>query len=144
MKLWKTLACVGVLACTALALAGRPADDKKDDKDKPALAGVWVRQGAELKIEFCDKGVLKIFPHGDKEVIIVVCKYTVNKDKRVKAKITELDGTEKEKAKEILPVGLEFSFTWKIKDDIATLDDVGGKDIETLKSHLEGKYEPKK
>jgi hypothetical protein len=140
MMLRKTLAYAAVLACSALALA----DDKKDDKDKPALAGTWARQGAELQIEFADKEVLKIYPHGDKDVITVVCKYTLTKDKRVKATITELEGKAKEKAKDAIPVGLEFSFTWQAKGDVATLDDVAGKNVELLKSHLEGKYEPKK
>ena len=108
----KTLKCVAVLACAVLTLAGLSASagDKKDDKDKPALSGVWVMNGGELKIEFSDKDVMKIFPHGENKAIIVVCQYTVEKDKTVKAKSTALEGEAKEKAEKILPVGLEFSF----------------------------------
>jgi hypothetical protein len=140
------LACAAVLACAALVLASRPAPagDKKSDKDKPALAGVWTQTGGETKIEFADKDVMKIFPHGDNDVIVVVCSYTTGKDGLVKAKITELDGKAKEKAKDLLPVGLEFRFKWQAKDAKATLDDVTGDKVpEQLKSHLEGKYDKK-
>jgi hypothetical protein len=139
----KTLACVALLACLALALAR--AAVAADDKDKPALSGVWVKKDAELKIEFADKDVMKIYPHGDNEVIIVVCQYARDKTGLVKAKITELGGKEeaKEKAKGHVPVGLKFSFQWKAEADTATLDDVKGDNVDALKSHLEGKYEKK-
>jgi hypothetical protein len=134
-----------VLACGVLALVGlsAAAEDKKDDKDKLALSGAWVQKGGEMKIEFCDKDVLKIFPHGDSDVIVVVCGYTAEKGKPVQVKITELEGKAKEKAQEFIPVGLEFSFTWQVKDGVATLGDVKGKNVDPLKSHLEGKYEKK-
>jgi hypothetical protein len=135
-----------VLACAVLALAELPAvaDDKKDDKGKSAPSGVWVLKGGELRIEFSDKGVMKVSPHGKDEVIVVVCKYTVEKDGRVKATITELDGKEKAKAAELIPVGLEFNFKWQAKEGTATLDDLKGEKVDALKSHLEGKYEQKK
>jgi hypothetical protein len=134
------------LACSVLALAGLSASagDKKDGKAKPALTGVWVLKGGEMKLEFCDKDVLKLSPHGDSDVVVVVCRYKVEKDKRVKSRVTELEGKAKEKAREVIPVGLEFSFTWQVKDGIATLGDVKGKKVELLKSHLEGQYERKK
>jgi hypothetical protein len=135
----QTLVCGAVLA---LAGVSASADDKKDAKDKPALTGVWALQGGELKLEFADKDVLKIFPHGDAEVIAVVCSYSVEKGV-VKAKITELDGKAKDKAKDILPVGTEFSFKWAVKDGTATLDDVKGDKAEALRSHMEGKFEKK-
>jgi hypothetical protein len=50
----------------------------------------------------------------------------------------------KETAKEKLPVGTEFSFSWQVKDDTARLADLKGKDVEILKSHLEGVYRQKK
>ncbi len=142
MMLRNPLTYGAVLACSVLALAGLSA--AADDKDKPALTGVWMQKGGELKIEFCDKDVLKIFPHGDNEVIIVVCNHTIEKDKRVQATITELEGKAKEKAKEFIPVGLVFSFTWQVKDDGATLGDLKGKNVDTLKGHLEGNYNQKK
>jgi hypothetical protein len=133
------------LAVLLVALVGVAlfADDKK--ADKTALSGVWVLQGGQPKIEFADKGVMKIAPHGDPEVIVLIFEYTVDKDGVVKAKLTELEGKEeiKEKAKGSLPMGLKFSFKWRVKDDIATLDEVKGENAERFKSHLEGKYEKK-
>jgi hypothetical protein len=142
MKLWNSLVCGAVLACAFVALAGQSvaADDKKGDKDKSAPAGVWQRTEGDLKIEFADKAVLKISPHGKDELILILCKYAVEKDGSVKAKVTELTGEAKDKVKDVLPVGYEFSFKWNAKDDAATLDGVKGDNVEHLKSHLEGKY----
>jgi hypothetical protein len=142
----KSIGCGAALACGLLALAGLSASagDKKDDKDKPAPAGVWVLKEGEARIEFSDKDVLKISPHGKDEVILVLCQYAVEKEGRVKAKVTGLEGEAKEKVKELLPVGFEFSFTWNVKDDSATLDDVKGDNVEAWRSHLEGKYDRKK
>jgi hypothetical protein len=139
----KTLAWVAVLACSLVALARTTG--AADDKEKPALSGVWVKKDGVLKIEFIDKDVMKIYPHGDNEVIIVVCEYTRDKSGLVKAKITELGGKEdaKEKAKAHVPVGLKFSFQWKAEADAATLDDIKGENVDALKSHLEGKYAKK-
>ena len=78
-------------------------------------------------------------------MIAVVCEYTVEKEGLVKAKITDFEGKEEAKkmVKEKLPVGTEFSFKWKVKDDTAKLDDLKGDKIEDLKSHLEGDYKKK-
>ena len=45
MKLRKMLGYVSLLMCAAFVLVGSPAaaDDKKDDKAKPALAGIWAQ-----------------------------------------------------------------------------------------------------
>jgi hypothetical protein len=161
----KTLSCGAVLACGLLVVAGlhlpgngcpgarmlghacasAPADDKKDDKDKPALSGSWVKKEGELKIEFADKDIMKVAPHGNDEAFVVLCTYTVEKGE-VKAKVTGFEGKEeaKEMAKERLPVGSEFSFKWEVKGDTGTLDDLKGDKAEVLKSHLEGKYDQKK
>jgi hypothetical protein len=139
---------LGALVIAVLVLAGysAAAEDKKDkeDKDKASLSGVWTRKEHQLKIEFADKEVMKISPHGKDEVILIVCKYTLEKNGLVKAKITELEGKEKEKAKDHVPVDLEFSFKWQVKKDTATLGDVSGDNVEALKQHLEGDYEQKK
>src|SRR5438552_18852425 len=127
MMLQGTRTYSAALACSVMALAGlaaAAAGSPKGDKGKPALTGVWVQKGGELKIEFGDKDVLKFFPHGDNDVVIIVCKYTIDKQKRLHAKITELEGREKAKAQEVVPVGLEFSFTWEVKNGSATLGDV--------------------
>ena len=89
---------------------------------------------------------MTISPHGDSKVIAVICEYTVDKAGLVKAKITELGGKDEAKktVKEMLPVGTEFSFTWKVTDNAAKLDDLKGDKVESLKSHLEGEYNQKK
>jgi hypothetical protein len=129
------LSSAALIACTTIA---RPAF--ADDKNAPT--GTWMKSGGELRIEFADKE-LKISPHNKDEVILVVCKMSLDKDGVVKAKISELQGSAKEKAQGVLPVGTEFTFKWQAKDGEATLDDFKGENIETLRSHLEGKYEKK-
>jgi hypothetical protein len=133
------------IACCLVVLAVPPAS--ADNKtDKPSLSGVWVLKGGETKIEFCDKNVVKICPHGDDTVIAVICEYTVEKEGLVKAKITAYEGKDEVKdiVKEKLPLGTEFSFKWHLKDGTAKLDDLKGDQVELLKSHLEGEYSPKK
>jgi hypothetical protein len=134
-----------VLACGVLALAGlAAADDKKGDR--PALSGTWGKKEGELKIEFTDKGVLTIVPHGDRAVIAIVCDYTVEKEGLVRAKVTGFEGKEevKQKVQQHVPVGLKFTFKWKASGDAARLDDLRGDDVETLKSRMEGDFEQKK
>jgi hypothetical protein len=140
MPRWKLVFGLAVAACLIAAFAGAPA--RADDK--PAVSGVWAQSGGEMRIEFADKDVLKVSPHGKDELILFVCKYSVGKDGRIKAKITGHEGSEKASAKEILPEGFEFSFKFTVKGDAATLEDVKGKDADALKGHLEGKYEKKK
>jgi hypothetical protein len=142
----KTHQCVvlvyGILALAGI-FAGRSAG--ADDK-KAALSGEWVRKEGEIKIEFDGEGVMKLFPHGANNKLAIVFDYTVEKDKRVKVKMTDLEGEEKviEKVKEHIPAGLAFSFKWTVKDKTATLDDIKGK--EDVIGHLEmlkGEYEMK-
>src|SRR5262245_51931504 len=137
----KAIEYVAALACGVLVLGGLSvaADDKKDDKDKPAPTGAWVQQEGQLKIDFSAKDALKIYPHGD-DTIVLVCEYTAKKG-LIKVKITDVEGTKdeaKEKVKEKLPVGTEFTFQWKDKDRTATISDLkgGGDNAELLKSRL--------
>jgi hypothetical protein len=140
-----TLKRVVVLACGVLALASlaATADDKKGDV--PAPAGTWGKKDAELRIEFADKGVMKIAPHGDGAVITIVCDYAVEKDGLVKVKVTGFEGKDevKKKIQEHLPVGFKFSFKWTVKGDAARLGDLAGENVVELKSHLEGDFEKK-
>src|SRR5262245_47853235 len=142
----KNLMCCLVLASGLLALAGLVATAGDAKGDKPALSGTWNKKDAELKIEFADAGVMKIAPHGDSAVIGIVCDYTVAKDGLVKAKVTGFEGKAEAKKHvgEKVPVGTEFSFKWKVKDDSARLDDLTCDKVEQLKSHLEGEYHRKK
>jgi hypothetical protein len=126
-----------------LALAALPAwaDDKKDAKGP---AGTWAKKDGELRLEFADKETLRLRPHGDDFGFTIVCSYTA-KDETVKVKIADLEGKAEilEKAKQVLPVGKEFSFTWTVKDGGATLTDLKGENIDGLKAHLEGEYTKK-
>ena len=121
-----------------------PADDKKE-KDKPALSGTWERKEGELKLEFADKSVLKISPHGKDDLILILCEYTTEKDGLVKVKVTGFEGKAeaKEKVKELIPVGTECSFKWTVKGDTATLEDLKGEKFEPFKSLLEGEFAKK-
>lgn len=137
---------LGRKGAEALAVdAGK--DDQKEDKEKPTLSGEWVQKDGELKIEFSDKNTMSISPHGENKVVVILCEYTLNKDGLVKAKVTGFEGKAEAKkmVMEHLPTGTQFSFTWKVKDDKAALDDVKGeKDkIELLKSRLETEYRKK-
>jgi hypothetical protein len=138
-----TLGYGALLACSFFVLAGpiASADDKKD-KEKPTLSGVWMLKAGEAKIEFSSKNVMRIAPHGDSNVIVVICAYTVEKEGLVKAKVTDIDGMDdaKEKVKEIVPAGTEFSFKWKVTDDTAKLEDLKCDKTDDLKSHLEGEF----
>jgi hypothetical protein len=131
------------VALGTLVLAGLPAwaNDKKEDKGP---IGTWARKEAELRMEFADKETLRIRPHGDSIEFTIVCSFTA-KDGLVKARIVDLEGKAEilEQAKKKLPTGREFSFSWKVKDDDATLGDVKGEDADLLKSHLEGEYTKK-
>ena len=85
-------------------------------------------------------------PHGKDDVILILCKYTAEKDGLVKAGVTGFEGKQeaKDKLREKLPIDTEFSFKWKVKDDAATLDEVKGEKIEPFKSLLEGEFGKKK
>jgi len=134
-----------LLACGVLLLACARSAPADDAKDKPSASGTWAKKEGQLTIEFAGKDVIKIAPHGGEDAV-VVCSYTMTKDGQVKAKVTELAGKEefKEKAKSHVPVGLELTFTWKVKGETATLEDVQGKDVDVFKSHMEGEFAKKK
>jgi len=144
----KRLAAAAALACAALVLALVPAaaDDKKEDKAKPALKGTWAMKGGEMKMEFADKSVLKLFPHGDSVAMVLVCRYTAEKGDVVKAKVTGFEGEQEftDKLKQLVPAGTEFQFKYRVKADTAKLEGVTGDKAERLQGHLEGEYERKK
>lgn len=137
----KGLSCSMVVVCIAFSVASLSAwaDNKQDTS---ALSGIWSLKQGETKIEFSDGKVLTIAPHGDNNIIALICEYTVDKEGTVKAKVTELGGQPQavEMVKRILPVGTEFQFQWKVTNGTAKLDELKGDKIEMLKSHLEGEY----
>ena len=129
------------VAGALLALVGLRATAEDKKADMPAVSGTWAKKEGQLKIEFVDKELLKFYPHGSNEFIIV-CKYSVGKDGAVKSKVTELEGKAeiKEKGKGRFPAGMEINFTFTVKGDSALLDDLKGENTEGLKSHLEGEF----
>jgi hypothetical protein len=132
----KSLPVFAFLALIGLTAAG----------DQPAPSGVWERKNGDhlLFIEFGPKDALKITAsHGDKGVT-VTCTFSTTKEGVVKGKITELE-ERGINIKEKLPVGTEFSFTWEVKGDTATMGNMKseqGQDI--LQNHLEGTFDRKK
>src|SRR5262249_14609036 len=125
----------------AKQVGGAEADDNKGDR--PALSGTWGKKDGALKIEFADKGIMKIAPHGDSTVLAIVCDYTVEKEGLVKAKVTGADGKgeAKKHVEERLPVGTKFSFKWPVKAKTAKLDGLTGDKVELLKHLLVGDFE---
>ncbi|HJZ58705.1 MAG TPA: hypothetical protein VKE74_27430 [Gemmataceae bacterium] len=131
----------GACALSLLIAFASRADDKKD---APALSGTWLREanGLDLKLEFSGKDTLKIAVFGGDNGVIVTAKYTVDKDGRVTAKVTDVEEKGKFPAKP--PKGLEVSFKWKVKGDTATLEDLKGEGVEDAKPVFEGEYQRKK
>jgi hypothetical protein len=140
--------CFGtLLVCGIFALAARPSstDGAKDDKEKTSLSGSWEKKDAEPKLKFTTEGELTIYPHGDSLNIQIECSYTVTKEGLVKAKVKSHGGDEKvvEQVKNVVPVGMEFKFKWKVDGEAATLGDVEGEDADHVKARLEGDYAKK-
>lgn len=137
------LVVLGLSALCVLNLAATA--NSPEEKGKPALTGAWQRQGSELKLEFGDEAVLRVYPHGDKALIGLVCKYTVEKDGTLKVKVTDYEGKDefKEKVKTKVPVGQEFGLKWTAKDGKATLEILKGENTDLLKGHMDGEYEEK-
>jgi hypothetical protein len=136
---------LGVLGLVAVLAPFAVADDKKEGK-KAVPVGSWAKKEGQMLIEFADKGVVKLHPHGDKADLAIVCSFTTGKDGVVKVKVTDHEGKEefKAKVKQVVPTGTEFQFKWTATDDTATVENLDGKDADGLKSHLEGGYEKKR
>ncbi len=139
-----------LLVCGIFALAARPSSadggkDDKDKKDKTSLSGSWEKKDAEPKLKFTTEGELTIYPHGDSANIQIECSYTVTKEGLVKAKVKSFGGAENviEKVKNVVPVGTEFKFKWKVDGEAATLNEVEGEDAQAVKDRLEGDYAKK-
>ena len=135
---------VGAIALALVVFAGDTAasQDKKDKE--PGLSGTWTREanGLDVKFEFTGKDTVKVSVFGGDNGVIATCKHSVDKDGLVKARITKVEEKGTFEAKP--PVGLEFSFKWKVKGDTATLDELKGDMVEDAKPVLEGEYERKK
>ena len=68
------------LAGAAVALLGMSlhsvasAGNKKGGKGKSAPSGVWTLKGGDAKLAFAEKDILKIYPHGQSDIIVILCK----------------------------------------------------------------------
>src|SRR5437764_14519539 len=107
-----------------VAVTATAGQDKKDAP--PALSGAWTREAAghDLTFEFKDKTTLTLTAAAGDNAVTVTCSYTVDKTGVVKAKVTGTKETGNFPAKPAK--GFEFGFKWKVKGDVATLDDLTG------------------
>ncbi len=126
-----------------LEISAAATADDKNEQEKQTLSGVWLRKDGdfEFKLDFSEKGTLKIaLQHGDKGGTIT-SDCTLGKDGIVKGKVMQVEGGEH--VKEKLPVGAEFKFKWKTKEKTATLEDIESEKAPIMK-HLEGNFEQSK
>jgi hypothetical protein len=130
------------LAAAALTLPA-VAEDKKDDKDQP-IKGAWVREtdGPKLTFDFQTKDKLVITAAAGDNKVTVTCKYTADKDGKVKATVTDVEeaGTFEGKPAK----GYEFTCTFKVDGKTATLSDFKADNADQVKGVVEGEYKAKK
>lgn len=134
------------LLAVSVAVGFAVADEKKpDDKkaEKPALKGTWTKEtnGIVVDIKFGKDGEVAFVATAGENGVTVNCKYTVEKDGTIKAKVT---GTEEKGSFPMRPKdGAEFSFKVKIDGKKATVSDFESKDLEGAKDAVEGEYASK-
>ncbi len=144
MTLFMQRVSILVFAVVLAMVATTFADDKKDPaKEKPAaLSGKWAREVEGFDISFTFKpDVLTVVVENGGNGITCKCKYTVDKDGKVKATITEIEEKGEFAAKP--KKGLEMSFKFKIDGKKATLEDFDAENAEAAKPIMEGEYESK-
>jgi hypothetical protein len=119
------------------------AQEKKDDT--PTLSGRWVKESGdfELAMKFDKETYTTTVKSGDSS-IVVTSKYTVDKDGKVKAEVTEVKETGSFPQKP--EKGTKFTFTFKIdgKAKTAKLSDFEMPGAEGAKDVVEGDYKEKK
>jgi hypothetical protein len=129
------------MVVTAAGLAA--AQEKKDDT--PTLSGLWVKESGdfELAMKFDKETYTTSVKTGDSS-IVVTSKYTVDKDGKVKAEVTEVKETGGFPQKP--EKGTKFTFTFKIdaKAKTAKLSDFEMPGAEGAKDVVEGDYKEKK
>src|SRR5947209_19180363 len=84
----RTLLGLGVALIWSL-LPRTPRGQAVEREDK-TLTGTWTRKEGELRLEFSDRDVLSISPHGKDEFVLIRCKYTADPSGIGKSKVTEL------------------------------------------------------
>lgn len=125
-----------------IAVAGfAVAEDKK--AEKPVLKGTWTKEtnGIVVDVKFGKDGEVAFIASAGENGVTVNCKYTLEKDGTLKAKVTgtEEKGSFPQKPKD----GTEFSFKFKIDGKSAKLTDFESKEIGDAKDAIEGEYTSK-
>lgn len=133
---------VGLAVVAGFAVAqDKKADEKK--ADKPVLKGTWTKEtnGVTVDVKFGKEGEVEFIASAGDNGVTVKCKYTVEKDGSLKAKVT---GTEEKGSFPAKPKDdAEFTFKFKIDGNKATLSDFEAKDLEGGKEAVEGEYTSK-
>src|SRR5262245_374946 len=133
---------VGVLTLTFATLA--TAQEKKDEK-KETLSGRWVKEndGFELIMKF-DKDTYTTTAKAGDNSIVVTSKYTVDKEGKVKAEVTEVKETGSFPTKPEQGTKITFTFKVDAKAKTAKLTDFEMAGAEGAKDVVEGEYKEKK
>ena len=136
--MFRSLLAVAVLTGVAVA-----ADEKKPDQkkaDKPVLKGTWTKEanGVTVDVKFGKEGEVAFIATAGDNGVTVNCKYTVEKDGTIKAKVA--DTKEKGSFPNVPKDGSEFSFKLKVDGKAAKLTDFESKDLEGAKDAVEGEY----
>jgi len=137
--MFRLIAIAAVVSFAAFSAAR----EKKDDT--PTLSGRWVKEtdGFELAMKFEKETCTTTAKAGDTS-ITVTSKYTVDKDGKVKAEVTEVKETGNFPTKP--EKGTKFTFTFKVdeKAKTAKLSDFEMPGAEGAKDVVEGEYKAKK
>jgi hypothetical protein len=135
----RLIASVLVVALTGIVTA----QEKK--ADGPVLSGRWVKEtdGFELIMNFGKDTYTTTAKAGDNS-IVVTSKYTVDKDGKVKAEVTDVKETGNFPTKP--EKGTKFTFTFKIdeKAKTAKMSDFDMPGADGAKDVVEGEYKEKK
>jgi hypothetical protein len=127
-----------------VGLSGFAAAQEKK-ADAPTLSGRWVKEAeaVELTMKFTKDTLTTVAKAGDNS-ITVTSKYTVDKEGKVKAEVTEVKetGTFEPKPEK----GTKFTFTFKIdeKAKTAKLSDFEMPGVEGARDVVDGEYKAKK
>jgi hypothetical protein len=130
------------LLAGAFALCVLAASVSAEDKKEPGVT-IWEHEanGLDLRIEMGKGDTMKAAVFSGENGVIATCKIKKEKDGTIKATVTDVQEKGNFPAKP--KVGLEFSFKWKVKDDVATLSDLEGEGLNDVKGTVEGEYKKK-
>ncbi|MFO0937394.1 MAG: hypothetical protein U0798_12865 [Gemmataceae bacterium] len=128
---------------SALAVLALVGSTFAEDKKAPALSGKWVRDADDFKLSFSfekdSKMVLNVM--AGEAGLTVTTKYTVDKDGKITAEITDVK--EKGNFPTKPETGTKFSFKFKVDGKSAKLTDFEHPDGDGAKGIIEGEYKKK-